>query len=46
MEAHLPGVSALRLGCPIAWDNPRRKVAGEPEADRWIPRAYRTKWLS
>ena len=45
-EVYLPGILSLRLGRPIEWDGPNMKVPGEPEADRWIQKAYRTKWLS
>jgi len=45
-EAYLPGILALRLGRPIDWDHAAMKVAGAPEADRWIQNNYRTKWLS
>jgi hypothetical protein len=45
-EAHLPGILALRLGRPIEWDAANMKVVGAPEADRWIRKDYRMKWLS
>lgn len=45
-EVYLPGILALRLGRPIEWDASNMKVPGAPEADRWIEKAYRTKWLS
>jgi hypothetical protein len=45
-EAHLPGILPLRLGRPIEWDAANMKVPGSPEADRWIQKNYRTKWLS
>jgi hypothetical protein len=45
-EAYLPGMLSLRLGRPIEWDSARMKVPGAPEADRWIQKSYRTRWLS
>jgi hypothetical protein len=45
-EAHLPGILSLRLGRPVEWDGTHLKVPGAPEADRWIQKTYRTKWLS
>jgi hypothetical protein len=45
-EAYLPGILSLRLGRAIDWDSAGMKVAGAPEADRWIHNNYRTKWLS
>lgn len=45
-EAYLPGILSLRLGRPIDWDSARMKVPGAPEADRWIQKSYRMKWLS
>jgi hypothetical protein len=45
-EAYLPGILSLRLGRPIEWDAASMKVPGAPEADRWIQKSYRMKWLS
>jgi hypothetical protein len=45
-EAYLPGMLSLRLGRPIEWDSARMTVPGAPEADRWIQKSYRMKWLS
>lgn len=44
-EAYLPGMLSLRLGRPIEWDSGAMKVPGAPEADRWIQKSYRMKWL-
>ncbi len=44
-EVYLPGIVALRLGRPIAWDGPAMKAPGEPDADPFIQNNYRTKWL-
>ena len=44
--AYLPGILSLRLGRPIEWDARNMKVPGAPEADQWIQKAYRTKWLT
>jgi hypothetical protein len=46
VEAHLPGILALRLGRPITWDSVNLRVTGAPEADRWIQKDYRTRWLA
>lgn len=45
-EAYLPGMLSLRLGRPIEWDSVAMKVPGAPEADRWIQKSYRMKWVS
>lgn len=45
-EAYLPGILSLRLGRPIEWDSAGMKVPGAPEADRWIQKSYRTKWVT
>jgi hypothetical protein len=37
---------ALRLGQPIEWDSARMAVPEAPEAERWIQKCYRMKWLS
>jgi len=44
-EAYLPGILALRLGRPIEYDGAAQRVPDAPEADRWIRKTYRTKWL-
>lgn len=45
-EAYLPGILSLRLGRPIEWDSAAMRVPGAPEADRWIQKTYRPKWVS
>ncbi len=44
-EAYLPGILALRLGRPIQYDGAAQRVPDAPEADPWIQKTYRTKWL-
>jgi hypothetical protein len=39
------GMTALRFGKPIEWDSEALKVKGAPEADPFIHREQRTKWL-
>ena len=44
-EVFLPGMLSLRLGRPIEWDSTNLKVPGAPEADPWIQKNYRMKWI-
>lgn len=44
-QAFLPGIISLRLGRPIDWDATHMKVPGTPEADRFIQKHYRMKWM-
>jgi hypothetical protein len=44
-EIAMVGMTALRLGKPIEWDSEALKVKGAPEADPFIHRELRTKWL-
>jgi hypothetical protein len=44
-EVYLPGIVSLRLARPVEWDGPAMKAKGAPEADPWIQKTYRSKWL-
>ena len=44
-EIGLAGTVALRLQQSIEWDGPNMKAIGMPEADRFIHKVNRTKWL-
>ena len=44
-EVYLPGIVSLRLARPIEWNGPAMKAKGAPEADPWIQKTYRSKWL-
>jgi predicted dehydrogenase len=44
-EIGLAGVVALRAQKNIAWDGPKMKAPGTPEADAYIHARDRTKWL-
>ncbi len=44
-QAFLPGILSLRLGRPIEWDAANLKVPGAPEADAFIQKNYRMKWM-
>jgi hypothetical protein len=44
-EIAMIGMTALRLGKPIEWDSEALKAKGAPEADPFIHRELRTKWL-
>ena len=44
-EVFLPGILSLRLGKPIEWDGANLKAKNAPEADQFIQKNYRTKWL-
>jgi hypothetical protein len=41
----LAGIVALRLQKNIAWDGPKMQVPGMPEADRFIHKQERGKYL-
>jgi len=40
---HLGNI-ALRLGRRLRWDPDRERFVNDPEADRWLARAYRAPW--
>jgi predicted dehydrogenase len=40
---HLGNV-ATRLGRSLRWDSAKETVVGDPEANRWLSRAYRKPW--
>ena len=44
-QVFLPGIISLRLGRPIEWDAANMKVPGAPEAEPFIQKNYRMKWL-
>jgi len=44
-EIAMVGMTALRFGKPIEWDSEALKAKGAPEADPFIHREQRTKWL-
>jgi len=44
-EIAMVGMVTLRLGKPIEWDSQSLKVRGMPEADPFIHRPHRKKWL-
>ncbi len=44
-ELAMVGIVALRLGKPIEWDSQNMKAKGALEADPFINRPQRTKWL-
>jgi hypothetical protein len=39
------GMVTLRFGKPIEWDSPALKVKGAPEAEPFVHRPERQKWL-
>ena len=43
-EAAILGTVAYRLGRPIGWDPKALKVPGEPEAERFLCKEYRSPW--
>lgn len=45
-QVFLPGIVSLRLGRAIDWDADELRVPGAPEADSFIQKNYRTKWLA
>jgi hypothetical protein len=44
-EIAMTGMIALRFGRPIQWDSAALKVPGTPEAEPFIHRPMRSKWL-
>jgi len=44
-EIAMTGIVALRFGKPIEWDSEALKVKGAPEADPFVKREQRKKWL-
>jgi hypothetical protein len=44
-EIAMTGIVALRFGKPIEWDSEALKVKGAPEADPFVKREPRKKWL-
>ena len=45
-EIGLAGIVALKLQEEIEWDGQAMKVKGHPEADKWIHKPNREKWLT
>ncbi|MFP6872405.1 MAG: Gfo/Idh/MocA family oxidoreductase [Verrucomicrobiales bacterium] len=44
-EIGLAGIVALKMQKDIQWDGEAMKVKGHPEADKWINKPNRGKWL-
>jgi len=44
-EVAMVGMVALRLNKPIEWDGENLKVKNDPNADAWVRKAPRDKWL-
>jgi hypothetical protein len=44
-EIAMVGMVSLRFGKPIEWDSDALKVKGEPEAEPFVHRPQRKKWL-
>ena len=44
-EIGLAGIVALKMKKEIEWDGKAMKVKGHPEADKWINKSDREKWL-
>ena len=45
-EIGLAGIVALKMQKEIQWDGQAMKVKGHPEADKWINKPDREKWLT
>ena len=45
-EIGLAGIVALKMQKEIQWDGQAMKVKGHPEADKWIHKPDREKWLA